>query len=50
MPEPEADGGELEYGEEGTAEFVVARGQASRIFDFVEEAIDLVPMPRASLY
>ena len=42
MPEPEADCSELGHGEEGRAEFVIARGQASEIFDLVEESLDQV--------
>ncbi len=33
MPEPESDCSELEHGEERRAEFVIARGEASEIFD-----------------
>ena len=42
MPEPEPNCSELEHSEEGRPEFVVTRGQASEIFDFVEEALDRV--------
>ena len=40
MAEPEAHCSELEPSEEGRSEFVVARGQASEIFEFIEEAFD----------
>ena len=42
MPEPEADCSQLEHGEERRAEFVIARGQASEIFDLFEESLDHV--------
>jgi len=42
MPEPEADCSQLEHGEERRPEFVIARGQASEIFDLVEESLDQV--------
>ena len=42
MLEPEADCSELEHSEEGRPEFVIARSQASEIFDFVEEELDQV--------
>ena len=42
MPEPEADWSELEHSEEARSEFIVARGQASEIFDFIEEALNQV--------
>jgi hypothetical protein len=44
IPEPEPDRSELEHGEERRAEFVVARCQASEIFDLVEEALDQVAL------
>ena len=44
MPEPEPDCSELEHGEEGCSEFVVACGQASEIFDLVEESLDQVAL------
>ena len=42
MPEPEADCSELEHGEERRAELVIARGQASEIFELAEESLDQV--------
>ena len=39
MLEPEADCSELEHSEERRAEFVIARGHASDIFDLVEDRL-----------
>jgi len=45
MPEPEPDGSEQDGGEVVSREFVVARGDTSEVFDFVEEAFDQVALP-----
>jgi hypothetical protein len=42
LPEPEADCSELEHGEEERADFVIARGQVSEIFDPIKESLDQV--------
>ena len=42
MPDPESDGSEMDGGEEVSGELVVARGDASEVFEFVEEALDEV--------
>src|SRR6185437_1782901 len=44
MPEPEADGGELEHGEEVRGMLLVARGDAATMLDPVEEALDAVAL------
>ena len=44
MPEPEADGSELEHGEEVGGMLFVARGDAAAMLDPVEEALDAVAL------
>jgi hypothetical protein len=44
MAEPEADGSEGDGGEEVAGEFVVAGGDPSEVFEFVEEAFDEVAL------
>ena len=42
MPEPEADSGELDHGEEVGGMLFIARGDAAAMFDLVEEPLDAV--------
>jgi hypothetical protein len=42
MPEPQSNGSEGDGGEEVSCELVVAGGDASEVFDLVEEALDEV--------
>jgi len=42
LPEPDAYCSELEHSEEARSELVITRGQASEIFDFIEEALNQV--------
>ena len=44
MAQAQPDASELDHGEERRAELVVARGDASVIFEFVEEALDEVAL------
>ena len=44
MAQPYADGDEFESGEEGVAEFIVARGDAAVMFDLIEEPLDQVSL------
>ena len=44
MPEPEPNGSECDGCEEVSRELVVARGDASEVFEFVEEALDEVAL------
>jgi len=44
MPEPESNGSESDCGEEISGEFVIARGDAAEVFEFVEEALDEVAL------
>lgn len=49
IPDDEESGDEVDGGEEGVAQFVVAGGDAPEVFHFVEEALDAIAPPVALL-
>ena len=45
MAQPELGGGEFEHGEEVGGVFFVSGGEASEVFDAIEEALDAIARP-----